>query len=84
MRVDADGVRSRPAAGDASPAGAAFEAAYSHVYVAFDTDPHQLAACTLDFSAAVGDGKLAIPPLRLVSDSAPRYAPAVNEASASQ
>lgn len=84
VHVDADGVRSVPPPADAWLADGPFQAAYSRIYVAFDTEPGQLATCALDFSAAIGDGKLSIPPLRLVSDVLPQYAPSVHEASASQ
>ncbi len=71
VRTEADGMRNGPL-----PAGSPFQVGYSRIYVRFDTNPGQLAACTLDFTAAIGDGKVAIPPLRLVSDAKWQYSAA--------
>ena len=75
VHTEADGMRNGPL-----PAGSPFRVGYSRIYVRFDTDPGQLAACTLDFTDAIGDGKVAIPPLRLVTDPKTQYSAALNVA----
>lgn len=84
VHTDADGMRSQPVAAATSSqptatARAALQVAYTRIYVRFDTDPKTLASCTLVFTAAIGNGKVAIPPLRLVSDTARQYSPSVDE-----
>jgi hypothetical protein len=56
------------------PRASPFRLIYSHIFVHFDSDPEAVASCGLDFTRAIGDGSLPIPPLRLVNRPSQAYA----------
>jgi hypothetical protein len=68
VHPDADGMRDSKL-----PPGSPYHVGYSRIYVSFDAPPGQLATCALDFTAAIGDGKVTIPPLRLVGEPKQQY-----------